>query len=166
MADMITVIACESDGDEYKVLLSNGAEGRSSFPVAPGDAWASWPVPSATTGADDMDSLKQKLSVFEADNAMLQRGLDEANAVIATLTQENKDLVELVRGLQRMVSVAPIPEGLIGVTTSKVESLPSIEQFPSHPPLFPAKLGEIESPDQRDVREHLERKAAARSAVD
>lgn len=155
MADKITVIACEQDGDEYKVLLSNGTEQRSGVPLEPGDEWV-WPEPTPTPPVPLAAELQRALD----DNAMLQRALEEANAVIANLTYERNAFRNDLEALRRTRAVAPVPDGLIGVTTSKVDNLPSIEQMPSHPPLFPAKPGEIETPDQRDVREHLERKRA------
>lgn len=171
MADKITVIACEQDGEDYKILLSNGTEERSGIPLEPGDEWAAFAAlgraaTDVTHGADDMDSLKQKLAVFEADNATLQRGLDEANAAIANLTNDLMATREALAAMSRVRALAPVPAGLIGVTTAQVDNLPSLEQLPAHPTMVPpAAPGEPETPDQRDVRLHIERKRAARAVV-
>lgn len=129
-----------------------------------------------TANADDMDSLKQKLETAnehikhlehckdDADRAVvrLRDELDVANASIATLTRDLNEARDTIVRLRQARATAPVPEGLIGVTTAKVDNLPSIDQLPAHATMEPGLApGVPESQDQRDVREHLERKAAA-----
>ena len=207
MADKITVIACEQDGDEYKILLSNGSEAHASRAYEPGEEYVGEPTSGGCVyaytapGADspaylsinyvngalrvsvrsqgsqsvseinldsgtEIEFRKAMADKLRDDNAMLQRGLEEANAVIANLTQQNKDLTAIVSELHQQHNVAPVPAGLIGVTTARVDNLPSLEQLPAHPTMLPpAEPGEPETPDQRDVRLHIERKRAARAVV-
>lgn len=121
---------------------------------------------------------------LDADNAMLQARLGETldtialmqnqavvdGNTIATLTRERNEAQDNVDNLLRVRHVAPVPEGLIGVTTARVENLPTIDQMPQHATMDPApEPGLPESPDQRDVRKHLENKnrlALARGAIE
>jgi len=121
-----------------------------------------------------LDEVLTKLSVFEADNAkmdecwrksrehngMLRSELGAAKATIATLTHERNEALDNVDRLMEVRHTAPVPRGLIGVTTDRVENLPTIDQFPAHATMIQPGVapGVPESQDQRDVREHIERK--------
>lgn len=175
-----TVITCENDptSDGYIVLLSDGSERKTKDRYEPGAEFEPTPpgedmsvvkptnvpygmvneTPPRDPYLDPAIRIKDdEIQVLKDTVADRERKLQAANDHIAWLTTDNNTLRNDLSGRQR---TAPVPPGLIGVTTDKVENLPTIDQLPAHPTMVQPGLapGIPEDQNARDVREHLERK--------
>lgn len=108
-----------------------------------------------------------EIQKLREDNAMLARGLDEANAAMAALSTQNGKLAKELLKQKHARDAAPIPASLTGVTTRDVADLPRVDQLPAHPVLEAGRHDEFKD-TRTDVEKHLDtkRKAATSGLAD
>lgn len=182
--EKITVVECVQDAENggYKIRLSDGTNRTVRHAAPVGAEWMD-ETPVAQTPKIEFlwdqdareltvmfDSVEQYHAPFELfgklvdDNAMLQRGLDEANAALASLSEQNGRLAEEILRLKHEPAMLKALPSLVGVTTRDVSELPPLDALQPHPTMEPP---DVEIDTRTDVEKHLDAKrdSAAKAAA-
>lgn len=158
MSDPVKVISCEKDAQAstYIVGLSDGDVDISAYQREIGSEWVpdevleTMQLVGDKLAAQTEPTKERTVEELIADNAMLQRALDEANETIARL---NDQLASAGREMKAPASVT-------NVFTRNVADLVPLGALQPHPTMpEDAKLSQS---DAQDVADHLERKRLAK----
>lgn len=175
--EKLTVIECVEDTENggYKVLLSDGttrqvkqaasigAEWMDETPVAAGKYEFAWDPTTRELSVllDHVEVFTGSVPLFDKaleDNAMLQRGSDDANAAMAALSTQNGKLAEEILNLKHRPAMMKAPPSLLHVHTRNVDDLPPLDALTAAETM-PAPEDEVDT--RTDVEKHLDAKRAA-----
>ena len=113
---------------------------------------------------DDRQKMAEDLKKALEDNARLQRGLDEANATMASMqSQAVIDGNEITR-LRARQDMAPVPVSLTNVQTRDVADLPRLDQLPAAKPM-PEEPSKGPMTAEEEVAAHIEKKRASLTQI-
>jgi hypothetical protein len=104
---------------------------------------------------DDGQDPSGEIDKLTADNAMLQRGLDEANATIAGMSTEIDVLKSEIARLEGAQGQMKAPVSLTNVMTRDVADLPPLAALAPAPPMDDERQGVLVMSDEEAVAAHL-----------
>lgn len=113
---------------------------------------------------NDVERLRAPLPVLDKaleDNAMLQRGLDDANATTASMSTEIDTLKSEIARLEGAQGQMKAPVSLTNVMTRDVADLPPLAALAAAPVMEGQAVGERALSAEEEVERHLAAKRAA-----